>query len=149
MTIPNFWEWSKDQPDIKPLQEQRDQYASEQRELKSQARHLMVKALSRFGCAEMIERSILEYQGTSEDQDKSMYELYGIHPEIMADHNSDAMELMLQMAYAAASDAIKANDAARSKEQQREETIKQISAWFDDARKRYDELKSQEEVKDV
>ena len=149
MTLPNFWEWSKDQPDIKPLQDQRDQLFSEQRNLKSDARRLMVTAICRFGCAEMIERSVDEYRSTSEDQDKSMYELYGIHPEIVADHNSEAMELMLQMAYTAASDAIKANDAARSKQQQREETIKQIGAWFDDAHKRYDELKSQEEVKDV
>ena len=29
MTLPNFWEWSKDQPDIKPLQDQRDQLFSE------------------------------------------------------------------------------------------------------------------------
>ena len=113
-----FWEWLNKQPERIELENKRGKLKAEYEESDRKARNALRMSMAFRACAEKIEDGFLTWQGTSEKADETMYKIYGFHPELAVDDQSDVMHHLNQQAFERAAVAAAHYDQARTTEQE-------------------------------
>jgi hypothetical protein len=113
-----FWEWLNKQPERIELENKRGKLKAQYEESDRNARNALRMSMAFRACAEKIEDGFLTWQGTSETADETMYKIYGFHPELAVDDQSDVMDHLNQQAFERAAVAAAHYDQARTTEQE-------------------------------
>ena len=140
-----YWQWLDQQPEYTALTKKRDKYREQFKKFDREAQRSLRKSLTFHACAEKIEDGILEWQSTSEEDDRAMHRIYGIHPELAVDGQADVMTHLRQQAYKHAAEAAKRNEAARSSQKAFEAVIEDISKLCDKLKTKFNELEQKPE----
>lgn len=140
-----YWQWLNEQPEYAALSKKRDDYREQFKQFDREAQRSLRKALTFHACAEKIEDGILEWQGTSEEDDRSMHRIYGIHPELAVDGQADVMTHLRQQAFEHAAEAAKRNEAARSSQKAHHAVIEDIGKLSEKLRAKFEELEQKPE----
>ena len=135
-----YWQWLDEQPEYAALTKKRDDYREQFKQFDREAQRSLRKSLAFHACAEKIEDGILEWEGTSEEDDRAMHKIYGIHPELAVDGQADVMTHLRQQAYKYAAEAARRNEAARSSQKAFEAVIEDITKLCNKLRPKFDEL---------
>lgn len=145
MTLPeNYFDWLSLQPERIKLIETRDKFEQAYRHQDNEARQLMFKCISVFGCSEKLESAKTEWECCSDHEDETMEKIYGIHPQTIVLGQDDAVSTLQQQAYKLASQATQAFNEARLKETAFHAARKELSIQYDSLKKTYDELKTKQ-----
>lgn len=145
MTLPeNYFDWLSLQPERIKLIETRNNLEQAYRHQDNEARQLMFKCISVFGCSEKLDSAKTEWECSSELEDETMEKIYGIPPEIIVSGQDDAVSTLQQQAYKLASQATQAFNEARLKEADFHAAHEELSAQYHSLKKTYDELKTKQ-----
>jgi hypothetical protein len=145
MTLPeNYFDWLELQPERIKLVETKNKFEKAYRHQDIEARQLMFKCISVFGCSEKLDSAKTEFECSSEHEDETMEKIYGIHPETIVSGQDDAVATLQQQAYKLASQATQAFDEARLKEAAFNAAREELSIQYDSLKKTYDELKTKQ-----
>ena len=135
-----YWQWLDQQPEYTALNEKRDDYREQFKQLDREAQRSLRKSLGFHACAEKIEDGIHEWQDTSQEDDLVMHKIYGIHPELAVDAQADVMTHLRQQAFEHAAEAARLNQSARSRQKAFDAVIEDITKLHDKLRPKFDEL---------
>ena len=135
-----YWQWLDEQPEYTALTKKRDDYREQFKQFDREAQRSLRKALTFHACAEKIEDDILEWQGTSEEDDRAMHRIYGVDPELAVDGQADVMKHLRQEAFKYAAEAARSNEAARSSQKAFDAVIEDITKLSGKLKTKFDEL---------
>ena len=141
MTL-DYYNWLQEQPERQKLIKRRDGLREQFQEHDRNASQAMRKSFAYYASAERVETAKDEWQCTSDNDDETMYKIYGIHPELFVDYQMDVVVKLKQLALEAAHGAIELNKLASSTKQEFEQTIKKIGDQYDALKPKWEALQS-------
>ncbi len=144
MTL-DYWNWLQQQPERQKLDKQRDELREQFQKLERNSDQSMRRSFAYYASAERVETAKDEWQCTSDNDDETMYKIYGIHPELFVDYQMDVVVKLKQLALEAAQGAIELNKLASSTKQEFEQTIKKIGDQYDALKPKWEALQTKED----
>ena len=139
----DFFSWIQKQPERIELDKKREKLRKEYEESDRQARITLRMSFAYEACAEKIEDSIVHWQCSSESDDDTMHKIYGFHPELAVDDQSDVMKSLRQQAFEQAAAAAAHNKAARSSEQEWTALGSEYSKQWETLKPKWEALQAQ------
>ena len=143
-----FWEWLNKQPERIELENKREKLKAEYEESDRKARNALRMSMAFRACAEKIEDGFLTWQGTSEKADETMYKIYGFHPELAVDDQSDVMHHLNQQAFERAAVAAAHYDQARNTEQEWKALGSQYVKQYETLKPKWEALQTEQAKKE-
>ena len=143
-----FWEWLNKQPERIELENKRGKLKAEYEESDRKARNALRMSMAFRACAEKIEDGFLTWQGTSEKADETMYKIYGFHPELAVDDQSDVMHHLNQQAFERAAVAAAHYDQARNTEQEWKALGSQYVKQYETLKPKWEALQTEQAKKE-
>jgi len=147
MTKLCFWHWAEEQPEVKKLAARRDKLREQYTDLRNKTDAMLDNAVDFDRAKNMLNHCNWSYGATSNSQVDDTHTLYGMHPELVVERNSEVISTLREMALRACSTAAGLHISETKKREEWNAVIEELSKVRDSLKPRYEQYEALEDAK--